>query len=74
MKGGYGTLCPGTVHIAVYCDNALVDGTYTVALSTSDSTDIIEYTTSPPIQSQCQLVATVSNEYINETISKHFSK
>ena len=69
-------LCPGTVHITVYCDSVAVDGPYSTALNTSDSTDVIEYTTSPLniVQAPCQVVVNVSNGYISEAISKSFGK
>ena len=68
-------LCPGTVHITVYCDSVAVDGPYSTALNTNDSTDVIEYT-SPfnTVQVLCQVVVNVSNDYISEAISKSFGK
>ena len=35
--GEYGTLCLGRVYFAVYCDNGLVDGTYTVVLGSKSN-------------------------------------
>ena len=68
-------LCPGTVHITVYCDSVAVDGPYSAVLNTNDSTDVIEYT-SPfnTVQVLCQIVVNVSNDYIGEAISKSFGK
>ena len=73
-------LCPGTVHITVYCDSVAVDVPYSTALNTNDSTDVIEYT-SPlnTVQALCQVVVNVSNDYIiseaiSEAISKSFGK
>ena len=68
-------LCPGTVHITVYCDSVAVDVPYSTVLNTSDSTDVIEYT-SPlnTVQAPCQVVVNVSNDYISEEISKSFGK
>ena len=68
-------LCPGTVHITVYCDSVAVDGPYSTVLNTNDSTDVIEYT-SPlnTVQALCQVVVNVFNDYISEEISKLFGK
>ena len=73
---GGASLCPGTAYITVYCDGVAVDGPYSAALDTSNSTDIIEYTSSPlnTVQLPCQLLVNVSNNYINEAISESFSK
>ena len=68
-------LCPGTVYITVYCDSVAVDGPYSTALNTNDSTDVIEYTASlNAVQALCQLAVSVSNDYINKAISESFSK
>ena len=70
------SLCPGTVYITVYCDSVAVDGPYSTALNTNDTIDVIEYTTSllNTVQSPCQLLVNVSNDYISEVFSKPFSK
>ena len=64
------------VHITLYCDSVAVDGPYSTALNTNDSTDVIEYTTSPlnTVQALCEVVVNVSNDYISEAISKSFGK
>ena len=67
-------LCPGTVHITVYCDSVAVDVPYSTALNTNDSTDFIEYT-SPlnTVQAPCQVVVNCNaNDYISEAIHKSF--
>ena len=68
-------LCPGIVHITVYCYSVAVDGPYSTALNTNDTIDVIEYT-SPlnTVQTLCKVVVNVSNDYMSEAISKSFSK
>ena len=73
---GAAMLCASTVYITVYCDGVAVDGPYSVAINTNDSTAIIGHITSPlnTVQLPCQLLVNVSNEYINEIISESFSE
>ena len=70
------SLCPGTVYITVYCNGVAVDGPYSAALNTSDTIDVIQYTTSPlnTVQTPCQLLVNVSNDYISEAVYESFSK
>ena len=66
-------LCPGTVHITVYCDSVAVDVPYSAALNTNDTIDVIEYISLlNTVQALCQVVVNVSNDYISEEISKSF--
>ena len=71
---GAASLCPGTVHITTFCDDISIDHPHSAVLNTSDSTDIIEYTSLNIVQLPCQLLVNVSNDYINETINESFSK